>query len=430
LAATGNLADREKFIGQSIKSVTIHEVGHTLGLRHNFKASTWKSMDEIMKTRDEDVPVSASVMDYNPSMFALEAEDQGVYLTTVVGPYDYWAIEYGYRLTDEEHSDEAELLKQIASRSAEPGHAYATDEDTTSLSPDPLVNRFDNGSDPLDYTRQRIAMANKLLGNIEEWALEDGESYNRLRKAFDMLLFEINRSSQFTARYVGGMYVNRDHKGDPNARMPFEVVPAAKQREALGYLVDNIFSDKSFQFKPELINKLGAGRWGHWDSDAFDSSIDYPIHERIEATQYWSMFQVLNPFTLSRVYDAEMKVPAGQETITVPELMASVARAVWSELLAAPDKNFTNRDPYISSIRRTLQRRHLELMIDVVLGEPGRIMPADAHAVARMTLKGISQQIDDVLTNAKAESLDAFTRAHLDESKVRIDKALDAQFSL
>jgi len=430
LAATGNLGDSEKFIGQMIKQVVTHEVGHTLGLRHNFKASAWKSLEDILSNRDESVPVCASVMDYNPAEFALDPEDQGNYITTTVGPYDDWAIEYGYRTTDDEYKTDEELLKAITSRCAEPGLDYATDEDTMFFAPDPLVNRFDNGDDPIRFAKRRLALVQKLMGNIQEWAVKEGESYNHLRKSFDMLLSQIGRSSRFAARYVGGQYVHRDHKGDPDSRDPFIMIPAAKQREALEFVIDNVFSDQAFRFPPELLNKLAAGRWGHWDSDAFDSMQEYPIHDRVAAIQYWVMFHLVNPYTIGRIYDAELKVPTDQDALTVPELMTRLAQAIWSELGHEPDQKCTNRQPYVSSLRRSLQRRYLEIMIHTVLGRPGRTMPADAHAVARMTLQKISAQIGEILAGGQASNLDDFSRAHLDESKARIDKALEAEFRL
>ena len=140
-----------------------------------------------------------------------------------------------------------------------------------------------------------MALVKKLMSNIDEWAVKEGESYVHLRKSFDMLLYQISRASQFAARYVGGQYVHRDHKGDPNARDPFVMVPVAKQREALEFLIQNIFSDQAFKFDPQLLNKLGAGRWRHWDSDAYDSTIEYPVHDRIAAVQYWALVHLVNP---------------------------------------------------------------------------------------------------------------------------------------
>ncbi len=422
----------EKYIGEFIRFVSAHEVGHTLGLRHNFKASSWKPLDEIIETSgDRDAPTVASVMDYCPAMFATELDDQKNFYGAGLGPYDEWAIRYGYAHPDDEHKTEAELLKAIASQSAEPGHVYGTDEDRMFFAPDPLVNVYDNSDDPIGYAKYRMELVKKLQNDMDSWAIEDGESYSRLRRAFDALLFEYGRVSQFAARFVGGQYVARNHKGDPDEVPPFTIVPVSKQREALDFLVENVFADDAFDFDPALVNKMGPGRWGHWDSDDYDSQRDYPLHDRIAAAQYWALFHLINPFTVTRVHDAELKVPADEDALTVPELFAKTTKAVWSEMTENPGATrWTNRNPFVSSVRRTLQRTHLKLMINVLLSAPGSTMPADAHAVTRLTLTGLSQQIGDLIGDGQGKKLDSATRAHLDEAKARIDRALEAEFKL
>ncbi len=428
--AAGGGGLSEEFIGQLLKEVVSHEVGHTLGLRHNFKASSWLSLDKIVSA-EGDTPVCGSVMDYNPAMFALNEEDQANFVTTTIGPYDEWAIEYGYRPLGKDQKDEAELLKSITDRVAEEGLDYATDEDTGFFGLDPLVNRYDNGDDPIVYAKHRMEMVQALQKNMADWAVEDGESYNRVRKNFDMLLYEFGRVAGFAARYIGGIYVHRDHKGDPDARPSFEVVPVAKQREALAFLNETIFSDSAFSFEPELLNKLGAGRFRHWDSDSYDSQVDYPIHDRIAATQYRALFHVLNPFTITRIYDAELKVPADQDAMTVPELMTTITAAIWSELKNPVGRGeFTNRQPFISSVRRSLQRQHASVMLNLLLSQPGRMTPADAHSVVRMTLVGLSAQMKSMLDGNGGSRLDDFSKAHLLDTMTRINKALDADFSL
>jgi hypothetical protein len=428
LEAAGAGDRREEFIGQMIREVVTHEVGHTLGLRHNFKASSWLPLEEIMRNTDADKPTCASVMDYTPAMFAVDAKNQANFIGTSIGPYDEWAIEYGYRVPDK-GQNEQEMLKTIAARAAQAGLDYATDEDAGALGPDPLVNLYDNGDDPIKFAKQRMEMVQALQKNITDWAVKDGESYTELRKQFDQLLFEFGRCARFAARLVGGQYVHRDHKGDPDARPPFVMVPAARQREALDFVIDHVLSDRAFTFDPGLLNKLAPGRWRHWDSDTYDSTLEYPVHDRIAATQYWVLFHLTNPFTINRLYDAELKVPAGEEAVTVPELLYRTTKAVWSELTGSlEDRKFTDREPFISSLRRGLQRQHLRIMLNILLSDPGASMPADAHAVVRAALKGLSAQIGDVLE--QGTKLDPYTHSHLDECKSRIDKALEAEFKL
>src|SRR5205085_10357215 len=156
LLAKGSAAvsakEQEKLILQGLKEVTMHEVGHTLGLRHNFKASTMLSLKDLNnseKTRQSGM--LSSVMDYAPPNIVPKDYKQGDYYSTTIGPYDMWAIEYGYKPFSGGSEGEVAELKKIAARGAEQGLAYATDEDTRGIDPDPLTNRFDLGSDPLEF---------------------------------------------------------------------------------------------------------------------------------------------------------------------------------------------------------------------------------------------------------------------------------------
>jgi Met-zincin/Domain of unknown function (DUF5117) len=431
LASTGGVRNLpEEFLGEVITEVVMHEVGHTLGLRHNFKGSSWRKLSEIISDSTEVRPLTGSVMDYNPTEFAGTEADQGCFITTTLGPYDYWAIEYGYRpfMSGGDAGSEKEMLASITSRVAEPGLAYATDEDTSDFGPDPYIYRFDNGDDPVAFAKHRIAMAERLFGDLETRAVAEGESYSRLRKAFNTVMGQFSIAGRAAARVVGGQAINRDHKGDPNARQPFVILSAAKQREALALIGDSILSDKAFQFPPELINRLGAGRFGHWGSDQYDRTIDYNLHDRVLSTQARILTLVINPIKVNRIHDAELKVPAGDDAFTVPELLNTVTTMIWSELDDARAKGpWSNRKPRISSFRRNLQRLYLRRMISILLDKPGRGMNADAHALVRMELKNLSAKLGQDLSRSRSK-LDTYTLAHFDEAKVRIDKALDAEF--
>jgi hypothetical protein len=431
LDATGNGIKSEEYVGQLIKLVAAHEVGHTLGLRHNFKSSTWKSLDEILDNNDSEVATAGSVMDYLPGVFREDPKEQNVFATQSVGPYDEWAIAYGYAMHQgTDHENEAALLKSITDRVAEKGLDYGTDEDTMFFSPDPHCNRYDHTGDPITYSKHRMEMVRRLQKEMDSWAVKDGTSYDRLRRLFDMFLAEYSRVAHQAARFVGGQYMRRDHKGDPSARPPIEVVPAAKQREALDFLAETVLSDKDFHFPPDLLSKLAAGRWRHWGSDAMDSQLDFPLHDRIAGVQWLTLFQLLNPFTMNRIYDAELKVSADEDTVTVPEVMNKLVSSIWSELDAKGSTDGgSDRKPMISSVRRSLQRQHLQMMTTIILAERGDGIAADVQAVAALTLKELSERIGPVLDDG-TKKLDDFTRAHLDESKSRIDRALDAKYEL
>lgn len=417
--------NNEEFIGQIIKEVVMHEVGHCLGLRHNFKASTWLSMDEIAKQNKAGEPNVGSVMDYNPPVVSVRGSEQGSFTTRSIGPYDYWVIEYGYRPVGKPYKNEEEMLKAIASRSAEPGLAYSTDEDTMSIiSPDPLSNRFDMGKDCIDYARHQIKLTDNLLEDIDTWAVQDGESYNQLRRAFTRVFGEKARASSFVARFVGGQYVNRGHKGDKDAVSPLTNVEAAKQREAVAFVAENIFAEGAWKVKPELLAKLGPGHQQHWDSEEFNLRKEFNIHDVVNGAQYQCLFNLMNPFAIGRIHDNEVKFTEDEEAYTLAEHIRTVTDSIWSELDQSERKG-TDRKPYINSFRRNLQRDQLSMLLDLVLSDPGGIVPADANAIARLTVSKLSDKVGKLL---KTGDLDTASEAHLIDVKKRIDKALEAQY--
>ena len=159
---------------------------------------------------------------------------QGDYFSTTIGPYDMWAIEYGYKpLKGGSPDGELPELKKIASRSGEPGLAFASDEDARGIDPDPHSVRYDLSNDLVEYAKSQAKLVAESWPNVVEEMTKDGDGYQRARRAFSMLLARHGEVMFAASRYVGGLYVSRSHKGDAKAPKPLEVVPAEKQREAL-----------------------------------------------------------------------------------------------------------------------------------------------------------------------------------------------------
>ncbi len=419
-----------KFIGQVIREIVAHEIGHTLGLRHNFKGSAWRKLSDIVSASSETRALTGSIMDYNPAEYAGAEIEQGDFVSQAIGPYDMWAIEYGYRpfMAGGDHDSEASMLKAITGRVAEAGLDYGTDEDTSDFGPDPYSFRYDNGDDPVAYAKHRMALSRRLMKTLADRAVADGESYARMRRAFRIVTNEYAFASRIAARMVGGQVINRDHKGDPDARSPFTLVSVEKQREALAFLGETVFSDEYFRFDPELLNKLGAGRFMHWDSDQMDFNIDYNVHDRVLGIQARVLTLLVNPLILNRVHDAELKVPESEDMLTVPELLETLTATIWSELASEVRGRTTNRQPRITSVRRNLQREYLRRLTSIQLDAPGRGLNADAHAIVRMTLKDLSKSIGATLEGSR-DTLDTYTLAHLDEARHRIEKVLAAEFT-
>jgi nitrogen regulatory protein PII len=301
-------AEEERLVAEGLKEVTMHEIGHTLGLRHNFKASTQLSLEDINNPeKAKDSGMGSSVMDYYPVNVVPSGTKQGNFYSPTIGSYDMWAIEYGYKPTgaSEPEAEVAEMNK-IASRSGEPGLQYSTDEDTRGIDPDPLSNRFDLGNDAVEFAKQRAKVVAEVWPKLVDKVTKDGDGYQRVRQAFGVLLSEEGQAMHFASRYVGGVYVNRSHKGDPKAADPYVVTEPKKQREALKLIEDQVFSDAPFDFPPSLYNHMAATRWSHWGSEV-PMRNDYPVHEVIALWQDRILQQLLSPLTLTRICDSELK---------------------------------------------------------------------------------------------------------------------------
>ncbi len=412
----------EWFVGPLLADLVAHEVGHTLGLRHNFKASAAHSLDDINSSKIKGKKtITASVMDYTPINYRYEAgELQGDYAMTDIGPYDFWAIEYGYTFDDKK-------LPEILKRCSEPELQYATDEDTAG--PDPLATRYDFSSDPLDYANEQMKLVRLYRDRLLEKFVKDGESWSRARRGYELTLSLQMRSVSMMANWIGGAFVNRDKKGDPGNRPPVEVVPAKQQRDALAFVIDTTFRDDAYGLTPELLQRMSVDKWLDTNArSAMAAEATWPIHDRVLGIQASALTLLMNPTTLRRVLDNELRLPAETDTLTLPELLAQIDQAVWTELGQECPEDRNDRQPMISSLRRNLQREHAQRLIDLVIKEP-----ADTAAykpistLARMQIRALKGRIESSLEKC-AGKLDAYSEAHLVETLERVSKVLDAGY--
>ncbi len=411
----------EEFVGPLLAHLVAHEVGHTLGLRHNFKGSSQFTLAEINSDKVKGKqPLAASVMDYTPVNINLKGgEIQGDYAMTGIGPYDMWAIEYGYSFDDD--------LKPILARVAEPELQYATDEDT--IGPDPLARRYDFSKNPLDYAQEQMRLAAYHRERLIEKFVKDGQSWDRARRGYELTLRLQDRVVATMANWVGGAFVYRDKKGDKNARPPINVVPVQQQRDALKFVIDNTFRDEAFGLTPEIVNHMTVDKW--YDDEGMRTVFldpTWPVHDKIMAFQGTILTQLMNPTMLERVYDNEFRVPSQDDSVTLPELLTTLRGAIWSELDKRPEGQFTARRPMVSSLRRNLQLEHVKRLIDLSLpGQSFAVALKPISELATVELREIRGKIDQILTQ-DADKLDPYTKAHLGETKERITKALDAQY--
>jgi hypothetical protein len=413
--------EEEEFVYQYTAEVTAHEVGHTLGLRHNFRASTVYDLDSLFDPEQHPMGATcASLMDYNPAIVAQPGQYQGDYLPQSVGPYDEWAIEYGYTVIPGASTPEDELpeLRRVASRAADPMVPYATDEDAglSARAMDPRNTRFDFGADPLEYYRHEYRLATEMWTRLADQLLVEGEGYDILRRAFERTWRPYFTGSHVAAKYIGGLYHNRDHYGDPDGRVPYTPVPEAAQRRALEFLAEEIWNVEPFQVPAELLQRLQYDRFGGFGESLHEvERFDYPLHDIVLTIQSAVFDELYHPIKLARIQDSQYLADGG-DVFTMAELFAGIRSAVWSEVYGGEA---------IPSFRRNLQNAHLETISQLVLS-PDAETPTDAVALARADLENLVRAIDELGERRP----DPMTAAHLAAVAAQIERVLGAEISL
>lgn len=405
--------EADRFIAASLKDVTMHEIGHALGLRHNFKASTGITRSQL---RDKAFTalrgVSNSVMDYNALNLPLADEVDADLQMGTLGAYDIWAIEYGYR--DFPADREAAGLASIAQRSdSDISLAYATDEDAST--PDPMVNRYDLGDDPLAYAQKQMKLSRELWTRTQARTLAPTDDMTIYRRVLQRVFAGINATVPLATRYVGGSIHSRALAGKNEPLI--SPVPAARQREALNFVVNELFTTQSFKFDPKILSRLGIDQLDRTSARA-QTSTDYSLAQSVLGVQRNALDALMSDGLASRMADAEHKVDDPKALMSFADVQIRLSGAIWSELR---DGKTGGRD--VDSLRRNLQREHIKRLANGLLRPAAPSGNADAPAVNRMVARQLESGLRSALNGGGWSSM---ARAHLEDSLALISEALKA----
>lgn len=381
----------EKVKKESMKALIMHEVGHTLGLNHNMKASQLFSPEELYDAEFiQGKALTGSVMDYAGLNINPDRDKQGHYADMAVGPYDIWAIQYGYQPFENENDREA-----LLERSTEPELIFGNDADdmrSPGKAIDPRVMTGDLSSDQIQYSIDRIKLVNRLKKDILNQFSVEGEFYDDLRRSFYVLNSQSARAGDILSRFIGGVYVERTAAGQKGAKQPYTPVSLKDQKRAFNALSTYIFSPAAFNTPKEVYNYLAKKRRGF---DFFSGPEDPKIHEIVLGYQARVLAHLLHPNTLQRILDSELY---GNQ-YPLDSFMAELNKTMFSSDVKGN----------INTFRQNLQLTYVKRLIDMIKGSKASRFNMSAQSLALYNLK----QIQDWVKKPKGNLSSVAHKTHL-----------------
>ena len=394
-------------MGELIKFVSSHELGHTIGLPHNMGSSVAYPVDSLRSASfTSKYGTAPSIMDYARFNYIAQPEDKGVALMPNIGIYDKYAISWGYRpILDTNAKDEkATLDAWILKHAGDPMYRFGHQQGGGVV--DPSSQTEDLGDDAMKASMYGIKNLKRILPRLEEWTSEKGENYDELSTMYGQLLSQFNRYMGHVTANIGGVY--EEYKTADQEGAVYTQVTKAKQEEALQFLIDELFETPTWMLDENIFSKT-----------EFSGAI-----ERVRGLQARTLNNVLDAGRMARMIENET-LNGASKAYTLINMMRDVRKGVWSEIYAGRS---------IDTYRRNLQRAYLD-RLDYLLNEAKNqrgansgyykktginINQSDVKSVARGELKRLQRDV-----KAASNRGNTLTRYHLQDVVGRIDLILE-----
>jgi len=415
----------QQYADDFLKAIVLHESGHNWGLQHNFIASQAYSAAEVRsKTFTSQYGLANSVMEYTPTNVWPKGMSTGDYFQTVLGPYDYYAIKWGYaRVAGASTPDqERSTLLRWASVWSQPRFRFAMDEDVDWASGhaiDPRIDQFDLTNDNIGWCEAQMRLVGTVFQRLPQRFHDFGETHDPLRQAFGLTFGPINTCSAVARHYIGGEELSRAHVGDPQASLPLVPVTRLESKRAFDFLDRHVLSTAAWNVAPALLRQMVYTEWvtdlptAGW---AYNPPLrhDVPLATVVEGLQQRTLQAIFNPVVLQRLDDMPLKYAPGV-AMSLEDAFTWTQRSVYGDLRSG-------RVASSGPIHRSLQQWYAHQLAQMLLA-PARGTPYDAQSLARAELETLRS---DVAAARVKRGLDMMTRAHLEALAAVADQALTA----
>ena len=397
-AAGASELEMERIKKESMLALIMHEVGHTLGLNHNMKASQLFSPEQLANPEFiKGKCLTASVMDYAALNITRDRSKQGQYDDVAVGPYDVWAVQFGYTPFNTE-KERYDLLNQ----STKPELIFGNDADdmrSPGKAIDPRVMTGDQSSDAIRYSIDRIQLSNNLMETAKDKFIKNDESYQELRRVYYVLSGQKAGAANVISRYIGGVYIDRAMAGQEGGKQPYTPVAYEDQKRAMNALKTYVFAPNAFDAPNDLYNYLAMQRRGF---NFFGGPEDPKIHSQVLNYQKNVLNHILHPNTLQRITDSELY----GNTYKLSTFMTDLNNAIFKSDIYSS----------VNSFRQNLQLEYTNMLIGMLTGKQSSKYTNNSKSMALYNLKAIRTMA--------APSGNIASRAHKQHLRILIDNAI------
>ncbi len=398
---------KDEIMGRLIRFVSSHEVGHTLGLPHNMGSSVAYPVESL---RDPEFTAkystAPSIMDYARFNYVAQPEDGDVALMPNIGPYDKYAIEWGYRpILDKSAEDEKKTLDSwILKHAGDPIYRFGAQQSGVI---DPSSQTEDLGDDAMLASTYGIKNLKRIVPNLIEWTAEEGKDYEDLETMYEQVLAQYNRYMGHVTANIGG--VVKTTKTYDQEGPVFVHVPAEKQKRAMEFLQNQLFDTPEWLIDQDIFNKI-----------EFDGNV-----ERVRSTQERTLNNLLDFGRMARLIENEEV--NGSKAYGLLDMMDDLRSGIWSELRSGRS---------VDTYRRNLQRAYIDRM-EYLMTEEQPNIPARyrswitrsnvdvAQSDIRPVVRGELKRLQRDLRNSLGRSRDTMSRYHLQDALERVNLILD-----